>query len=362
MLIQRPAPQVQDKLPSFGDRPLTYVIAMWNWKEASFARFIEDEPGTTDIIYFDETCDYDQVAKAVSLQRPDRMILWGMMEPEGVVELAAREGIELLRVEDGFIRSAGLTGTRPAPISLCFDKRGIYFNPTTPSDLEHLLLSYDFAAEPALIERAKAGITRLRKLGLSKYNHAKPVDIEAIYGSKTKERVLVLGQVEDDQSIRYGCSDNFENNDLVRAAAEAHPNAQILYKPHPDVLAGDRERLSNPDDVRDIATVIETPMTIDQAFESVDHVHTATSLAGFEALLRGISVTTHGRPFYAGWGLTEDRLEPLNPRRELTVEQVFAAAYLLYPRYCHPETGVRLTFEQAMDVLAEERDRMLTAS
>ena len=33
-----------------------------------------------------------------------------------------------------------------------------------------------------------------------------------------------------------------------------------------------------------------------------------TSLAGFEALLRGKPVTTHGQPFYAGWGLTEDIL------------------------------------------------------
>ena len=31
-----------------------------------------------------------------------------------------------------------------------------------------------------------------------------------------------------------------------------------------------------------------------------------TSLMGFEALLRGIPVTTLGTPFYAGWGLTTD--------------------------------------------------------
>ena len=36
----------------------------------------------------------------------------------------------------------------------------------------------------------------------------------------------------------------------------------------------------------------------------VDEVHVNTSLAGFEALLRGKAVTTHGVPFYAGWGLT----------------------------------------------------------
>ncbi|MEM6903395.1 MAG: capsular polysaccharide biosynthesis protein, partial [Pseudomonadota bacterium] len=269
MLLQRSNPKTGNTLPSFGDRPLTYVVAMWSWKEASFARFIEEEPGSTDIIYFDETCDYDQVAKAVALQRPDRIILWGMVEPDGVADLAVKEGIEVLRVEDGFLRSAGLTGTRPPPLSLCFDQHGIYFNPATPSDLERLLLTYDFSADPGLIERAKAGITRMRKLGLSKYNHAKPVDVTAVYGPKDRERVLVLGQVEDDQSIRFGCEGAFNNNSLVRAAAARHPTAQIIYKPHPDVLAGDRDKLSDPNDVKDIALVVETPMTIDAAFDTV---------------------------------------------------------------------------------------------
>ena len=31
-----------------------------------------------------------------------------------------------------------------------------------------------------------------------------------------------------------------------------------------------------------------------------------TSLTGFDALLRGKRVVTHGLPFYAGWGLTTD--------------------------------------------------------
>ena len=46
----------------------------------------------------------------------------------------------------------------------------------------------------------------------------------------------------------------------------------------------------------------------------VDEVHVNTSLAGFEALLRGKAVTTHGVPFYAGWGLTRD-LGPVPARR-----------------------------------------------
>jgi capsular polysaccharide export protein len=38
-----------------------------------------------------------------------------------------------------------------------------------------------------------------------------------------------------------------------------------------------------------------------------DELHVNSSLAGFEALLRGKPVTVHGVPFYAGWGLTTDR-------------------------------------------------------
>jgi capsular polysaccharide export protein len=45
----------------------------------------------------------------------------------------------------------------------------------------------------------------------------------------------------------------------------------------------------------------------------VNEVWTMTSLLGFEALIRGKSVTCLGLPFYCGWGLTRDRQEV--PRR-----------------------------------------------
>ena len=38
-----------------------------------------------------------------------------------------------------------------------------------------------------------------------------------------------------------------------------------------------------------------------------DRIETMTSLAGFEALIRDKPVGVHGMPFYAGWGLTDDR-------------------------------------------------------
>lgn len=56
-------------------------------------------------------------------------------------------------------------------------------------------------------------------------------------------------------------------------------------------------------------------------------------LAGFEALLRGKKVTTVGAPFYSGWGLTDDRQQIARRDRKLSIEEIFAGAYILYPFY-----------------------------
>jgi capsular polysaccharide export protein len=165
-----------------------------------------------------------------------------------------------------------------------------------------------------------------------------------------------VGQVEDDASIRFGSDKRHTNNDLVRIARVENPDAHIVYKPHPDVLHRKRAALSNPDEVRPICRVLDQDVPLADSFQSVDHVYTITSQAGFEALMRGIAVTALGCPFYAGWGLTDDR-QP-NPRRnrKLSLTEVFAAAYVLYPRYFDPELKVAITPEQAVDRLITLRD------
>lgn len=71
----------------------------------------------------------------------------------------------------------------------------------------------------------------------------------------------------------------------------------------------------------------------------VHEVWTMTSLLGFEALLRGIKVTTLGAPFYAGWGLTTD-LGSVPARRGArpTVLGLAYATLIDYPRYFDPVT------------------------
>ena len=80
-----------------------------------------------------------------------------------------------------------------------------------------------------------------------------------------------------------------------------------------------------------------------------------TSLLGFEALIRGIPVTVHGRPFYAGWGLTED----LHPCRAVSAgsvsRELLAGALMLYPVYVHGESGLVCPVEVAVQGLVVQQ-------
>ncbi|MEQ4599004.1 MAG: capsular biosynthesis protein, partial [Methylobacteriaceae bacterium] len=85
------------------------------------------------------------------------------------------------------------------------------------------------------------------------------------------------------------------------------------------------------------------------------HVETMTSLAGFEALIRGLSVAVHGRPFYAGWGLTEDLAPGADRGRTLSLDALVAGALILYPLYLDPVAMKPCTPEQLLDRLSEAR-------
>jgi capsular polysaccharide export protein len=86
----------------------------------------------------------------------------------------------------------------------------------------------------------------------------------------------------------------------------------------------------------------------------VDEVHVMTSLAGFEGLLRGKKVTCYGAPFFAGWGLTEDKGAPPNRRGiPRPLDNLIAATLILYPRYLDPVTGLPCPPEILITRLAE---------
>ncbi|WP_199773424.1 capsular polysaccharide biosynthesis protein [Sinorhizobium fredii] len=306
--------------------------------------------------------EFDLYWKRRILRDPRTKVLaWQYKGPPKLKEFCARHGISFHYVEDGFLRSVALGALRVPPLSLAFDAQDMYFNAESPSDLENILRTYDFENDQPLVRRAEAARQQLLARRLSKYNSGHSLDIAAVYGEKARKRVLVIGQVERDASIAYGCATKMTNNDLVRLARQENPDAQVIYKPHPEVLKGTAEAKSNPELVRNIALILKQDISLADALETVDHVYTITSLSGFEALLRGIRVTTVGCPFYSGWGLTDDR-QP-NPRRnrKLSIDEIFAAAYILYAKYLDPVTKTPIEIEQALDVLARMRAEQMVA-
>ncbi len=252
-----------------------------------------------------------------------------------------------VRVEDGFLRSRGLGADLIPPLSLVCDDLGIYYDATRPSRLEALIAASVDLPQTAR-DRADRLIRRIVKEALSKYNLG-GADLPP--GLPMGRRILVPGQVEDDASIRLGCPDVNSNLGLLQAARAANPAAVILYKPHPDVEAGLR-----PGAVPEAAGIADAVLTRTDpitALSVVDEVWTLTSLLGFEALIRGKRVTCLGQPFYAGWGLTDDRAPPLDRRLaspDLTA--LVHAVLIAYPRYHDPVTNLPCPVEVVVDRLA----------
>ena len=235
--------------------------------------------------------------------------MWRAKAAPALVAELERAGHQLIEVEDGFLRSRGLGADCIPPLSITVDRLGPHFDPQQASELELLLEEAEF--DDATLDRARELRSVIVAEGIGKYERG-TVLVERRAGNR--RHILVPGQVEDDRAVKTGGCGLTSNLELLKRVRGQAPDAYILYKPHPDVLAGHR-RGSIPDAAcLRYADEIVGELPIASLIAMVDEVHVNTSLAGFEALLRDKEVTTYGVPFYAGWGLTTD-LGPVPARR-----------------------------------------------
>mgnify|MGYP000748232824 CR=1 FL=1 len=277
----------------------------------------------------------------------ERLLVWSAdaHRPGG----PAIAGTAPWRMEDGFLRSVGLGVDLVQPLSVVIDSQGIYYDPSGPSDLEELLNHASF--DDRTLSRARALRDALVQRGLSKYNVT-----DHPLGPTPPDRriILVPGQVESDASIQHGAATLRTNEALLTAVRAAHPEAFVIYKPHPDVVAGSRPgQLS--DASPHLYDRLATHVGITDALARAHEVHTLTSLAGFEGLLRGSQVVTYGLPFYAGWGLTQDQVAC--PRRTATrsLDELVAATLIRYAVYRDPRSRQICNAETAMELIAQQR-------
>ncbi|HEG0281294.1 TPA: capsular polysaccharide biosynthesis protein [Campylobacter coli] len=284
-----------------------------------------------------------------NLNSEDKIFIWGKKYDKAL--LAKDFNNEIFLVEDGFLRSVFLGSDLTRPFSLIVDSKGLYVDPSHPNDLEELLQNHEFGDN--LRQRAKKLITAITQNKFSKYNGLKH---EKLKFNTNKKIILIPAQVEDDASMILGGA-GFDTLKLLQSVRTANKDAFIVFKPHPDVLSGNRKGLKDKDIILKYCDEIIENVSIDSAINACDEVHTITSTSGLDALLRGKKVVVYGKPFYAGWGLTQDLHRISRRTRILSLEELVAGVLILYPRYIHPKSKNLCEVELALDImLALQKD------
>lgn len=251
------------------------------------------------------------------------------------VYLAQKYNTPFRLLEDGFIRSVGLGVDNSPSFSIVEDDLGIYYDARFTSRLEQILQTHDFKNDTTLKSTAQEAINLIKKFHISKYNNSKDVGSD-FFPNDTKEKVLVIAQTAGDASLAYGMGDQFSTQEMMEAAISENQGAKIYLKIHPDVLCGKKKSDIDINHYKEHCIVISENVNPISLLKNFNKVYTKTSQMGFEALLVGCQCVCFGMPFYAGWGITDDRVQCKRRKRKLCVRDVFAGAYILYTHYYNP--------------------------
>ena len=242
---------------------------------------------------------------------------------------------KLTLLEDGFIRSTELDKSLIPSFSTVKDKLGIYYDATKPSDLEVILNTYDFKNNPKIIQEAREAIDLILEHNISKYNHSENISKDYFNDEK---KVLVIAQAKNDQSLKYGLTNNTTLEDIVSVAINENPDSIVYIKVHPDEIQKNSFEFHFHNKR---CKIIDKDVNSISLLKYFEKVYTRTSQMGFEAVLLGKECICFGAPFYAGWGITDDRIKNVFKRRKrkLSVEEVFIGSYILYSNYKNPYTN-----------------------
>ena len=255
--------------------------------------------------------------------------------------------------EDGFIRSIGLGGT--PPFSFVEDDIGIYYDATQPSKLENILNTYDFASNDTLMQTANEAIELIQREYISKYNHAPDLDTD-FFKEDSKPKVLIVAQTAGDASLKYGLAETFSTKEIIDDAIRENPNASIYIKIHPDVLSGKKESDITIDAIPEHCIVIDEDINPLSLLKHMSKVYTKTSGMGMEALILGKEVVCYGMPYYAGWGLTRDKQSVDRRTKKISMQELFAGAYIIYTSYYNPYSQKKSDILDTIKSIIKYRD------
>ena len=293
--------------------------------------------------------------RACSRNRPDALLAWGRRPSARRVErLGCRWQIPVWHLEDGLVRSLHKGRDHP-PLCLLIDDIGVHFDCTAPSRLERRIAS---ALTQAQSNRARLLRTLWCKERLSKLNPVRESP------RPQQPYVLVVDQSAGDLSIVMGGADAGCFQRMLQAALTNHPDHLIVVKVHPDVIHGRARGHFSPRELDHPRIHLSADGLHPAALlEHADAVYVVSSQMGFEALLWGRPVHCFGMPFYAGWGLTQDR-HPSPTRRQhgASLEALVHACLIDSVRCIDPHRHAACEIEELMQSIGLQRRLQQQAS
>ena len=278
----------------------------------------------------------------------DALLAWGRRPSARRVErLGQHWGLPVWHIEDGFLRSLG-KGRGDPPLALLIDDLGVHFDATAPSRLEHLItlpLSLDQRVRAQQVQALWC------KQRLSKVN---PVQESPV---PEQRFVLVVDQSAGDCSIPLGWASPEHFLQMLREALANHPACTVVVKVHPDVIHGRaRGHFRAKDLVHPRIRLSADGLHPAGLLQRAEAVYVVTSQMGFEALLWGRPVHCFGMPFYAGWGLTHDRLAAPDRRQQGgSLEALVHGALIAYPCCIDPHQHEPCSIETLMRAIGLQR-------
>ncbi|MCA1404112.1 capsular biosynthesis protein [Ensifer sp. IC3342] len=288
----------------------------------------------------------------------DGIVSWGGRIPaKSAMAVARLRRLPHWHLEDGFLRSVGLGKDGAAPVSIIVDDRALPVDAGKASRLELLIAA---AANGGWDSFGKSIRERMLEHKLSKYNNLphKPPSIE----QNSRKRILLVDQVLGDVSVERALGSRHSFDRMLDDALAS--GAQCVVRTHPDVMAGYRKGYMTERAARTAGVaLLADRVSVASILDVVDEVWTVSSQVGFDALLRKMPVRCYAVPFYAGWGLTDDRAgsaaEAALARRagaRPSVDQLTAATLGLYPSYRNPKDWQPMDVFAAIDFLVAEVD------
>lgn len=249
-----------------------------------------------------------------------------LSDSEGQAELASEQKLD----------SAGLT---------LYAKRLLSVLPTAFPALS----PYDFEDVQELL-----GQVVNQKIGTEKYvPDASPYKLFTPGGRK---RIVIIEQSRKTKlELRkvFAAEETFLQ--MVRDAKEQHPGAAFFLLQPPSVLSGKKKgylkKFAQENGIQIISEQVSSFSILAQA----DEVYTVSAKIGIDAVLLGKTVHCYGMPYYAGWGLTKDKVICVRRNIKVKREELFAALCLFFTRYLHPITKEPSHFQAIVRLILLQR-------